>query len=58
MQQCPLAGCNCSLMGQAKPWEASVVARHSLLGHGPVCVLLLVHMQCHSLGGQSVNGSI
>lgn len=38
MQRCPLAGSECGLMVWAKPWEASEVARHSLLGHGPVCV--------------------
>lgn len=58
MQWCPLAGSDCGLMVWAKPWEASEVARHSLLGHGPVYVLLLLQIQCHSLGGQSLNGSI
>lgn len=38
MQRCPLAGSNCGLMVWAKPWEASEVARQSLLGHGPVFV--------------------
>lgn len=38
MQQCPLAGSNCGLMVRAKPWEASEMAKQSLLGHGPVRV--------------------
>lgn len=58
MQRCPLAGCNCSVMVQTKSWEASEVARHSWLGDGPMCVLLLVQMQYYSLGGQILNGSI
>lgn len=38
MQWCPLAGSDCGLMVWAKPWEASEVARQSLLGHGPTFV--------------------
>ncbi len=38
MQRCPLAGSDCGLMVRAKPWEASEVARQSVLGQGPVFV--------------------
>ena len=44
MQRCPLDGSDCGLMVGAKPWEASEVARHGLLGHGPLCVLLLLQI--------------
>ncbi len=60
MQRCPLAGFECGLMVWAKPWEAGEVARQEVAGSWSCACgsQLLLQKQCHSMGGQSLNGSI